>query len=437
PPRPRPRPRPRQGLLAPSNPPWPSRSVETPLIRSGIRSGLNHGLSPVDAGRRNPPNPSPMTLSDRAPTPSASSSTTAPSSSSPWKDLPRRILTVGVGVPSIALLLRHRTTSRLFFQGAHAACLLEWRALAPAEIPETAGARSENGSSDGAAVGTGSGRDDAVSRAPGEIASNDAQGSSLSNCLFCLFSVSSAILTVLPTSLLPLGLLAHGIAVRLIPHFPRFQACHSRNATILAAAEHYQFGLLYLSMGFHFLLRISRIGGPIHIGNLFFIVWMSDTGALVCGRLMKRKGSRATTGRSDTTTQSGPFLSFLKSISPGKTVPGLLGALVTGPVSALMYPITFSSSSSETEDHCNGEATGIDKALQLTHLTLNHPLFRKAFLGLTLSLAGIVGDLTESSVKRLSKKKDSGGLLPGHGGVVDRFDSLLVAGVVYYYLLLA
>jgi phosphatidate cytidylyltransferase len=92
-----------------------------------------------------------------------------------------------------------------------------------------------------------------------------------------------------------------------------------------------------------------------------------------------------------------------------------------------------------TEDgRCDGEAaSSLAKIVQLPIYFLNHPLSRTAILGLVLSLSGIVGDLAESSVKRLSRKKDSGGLLPGHGGVVDRFDSTFVAGVAYYYWVLA
>jgi phosphatidate cytidylyltransferase len=54
---------------------------------------------------------------------------------------------------------------------------------------------------------------------------------------------------------------------------------------------------------------------------------------------------------------------------------------------------------------------------------------------MSLSFLAIVGDLVESSIKRQSHSKDSGSFLPGHGGILDRFDSSLLAVLLYQALL--
>jgi CDP-diglyceride synthetase len=139
--------------------------------------------------------------------------------------------------------------------------------------------------------------------------------------------------------------------------------------------------------------------------------------------------------------------SFLASISPSKTLFGLLGAIISGPISAVIYSSLLLPSSSslilkdvydKQQQQCNdnGGISSSFTSLRCFMILPNHPMIQQLILGLVLSMAGIIGDLAESSIKRLSMKKDSGKLLPGHGGVVDRFDSLFVSAVVYYYWML-
>jgi len=94
-------------------------------------------------------------------------------------------------------------------------------------------------------------------------------------------------------------------------------------------------------------------------------------------------------------------------VSPGKSVEGALGGLVGGVAGAFAV-----------------------RQLGLPDL----PLLHAAGLGVAVAAMGIVGDLDESLLKRWAGVKDSGTLFPGHGGMLDRLDSLLFgAPVLYYY----
>jgi phosphatidate cytidylyltransferase len=114
---------------------------------------------------------------------------------------------------------------------------------------------------------------------------------------------------------------------------------------------------------------------------LMITIWISDTTALICGKLWgKRK--------------------LAPSISPGKTWVGVTGALVGVTLYYVIVSMNFS--------------TG--------HIVLSGTIGLVVFLALTV--LGVEGDLFESWIKRTAGVKDSGTILPGHGGVLDRIDAL-------------
>jgi phosphatidate cytidylyltransferase len=127
-------------------------------------------------------------------------------------------------------------------------------------------------------------------------------------------------------------------------------------------------------------------------------VVLCDTGAYFAGRAWGRR-------------------KLAPRISPGKTVEGALGGVAAGTAAALLCKGTFDFLWPE----------------------LSHGMgWLLAFLlGLLLAVAGIVGDLVESLLKRDAAQKDAGTLLPGMGGVLDRIDSALIAIPVMYYVMLA
>ena len=125
---------------------------------------------------------------------------------------------------------------------------------------------------------------------------------------------------------------------------------------------------------------------------LLLSVELNDVLAFMCGKLFGRR-------------------KLAPQTSPGKTLGGSLGALV---LSSLLFA-----------------AIG---QFVFTEPPLNHPAHLLT-MGLLVSLLGQLGDLMLSSVKRDIGIKDMGALLPGHGGLLDRFDSLiLVAPAMFYYI---
>lgn len=132
--------------------------------------------------------------------------------------------------------------------------------------------------------------------------------------------------------------------------------------------------------------------GPWRLVLLMAIIMVADTAAYFAGRALGRH-------------------KLAPSISPGKTWEGAAAGLGGGVLGALAV-----------------------RALGLPELPVAHA----AALGILVAAAGIAGDLAESLLKRWAGVKDSGRIFPGHGGMLDRLDSLLFgAPVLYYYFNLA
>ncbi len=150
-------------------------------------------------------------------------------------------------------------------------------------------------------------------------------------------------------------------------------------------------GLLWVGfLGSHLLLLRQLPDGNIWILILTGITAGSDSGAYYSGRAFGKHK-----------------LSPL--ISPNKTIEGALGGIITGIVVAFLLALI---------------------------LLETVPWIFVLIAAICLAIVGICGDLVESVIKRATGTKDSGTILGGHGGILDRADSILLAAPVLYYLLL-
>jgi len=147
----------------------------------------------------------------------------------------------------------------------------------------------------------------------------------------------------------------------------------------------------YLLFSFTFLILLPFVNGVYEqsvILTLIILIWVNDSFAFFVGKnLGKRK--------------------LFESVSPKKTVEGFFGGVLFSLIAAfiLSYFCDF---------------------LSLTNLIV---------ISLIASILGTAGDLVESKFKRQANTKDSGTIMPGHGGILDRLDSLLfVAPFVYLYI---
>lgn len=152
------------------------------------------------------------------------------------------------------------------------------------------------------------------------------------------------------------------------------------------ATSTYKIGLIYISlpMIYWMILLYFTPGYRSHILLVFIIVWATDTFAYIGGRIFK-----------------GPKL--VPQISPKKTWSGAVSGFLMAILVSYIYIYSMQKSVS----------------------------FRNIFWAAVISIAAIFGDLLESKIKRILNVKDSGNIIPGHGGICDRFDSFLMATYAY------
>jgi phosphatidate cytidylyltransferase len=173
------------------------------------------------------------------------------------------------------------------------------------------------------------------------------------------------------------------------------------------------FGLVYVPFLLHYFVRILQTSGEIPAGTtmsfgLFFCLWLlavakfSDIGALLVGKMIGR-------------TKMAP------SISPGKTIEGLVGGIAASAGIGALLPWVLQNHRPELVSF---EGVNFDPG-------------SAAILALPIAVAAVIGDLIASVLKRLANIKDSGGAIPGIGGMLDLTDSLILAAPTGYFLLLA
>ena len=150
------------------------------------------------------------------------------------------------------------------------------------------------------------------------------------------------------------------------------------------------FGAVYLSFTLNHIIWLRDQFAPILILYMFAVIFIGDTGAMLVGRLLGKH-------------------KMAPMASPNKTWEGSIGGLVTGAAGGLAFQQLFFP----------GDAV----------------IWKVVVFALILQMVAQVSDPFESLFKPASGVKDSSTLLPGHGGFLDRVDSLILAIPVFYYLL--
>lgn len=167
------------------------------------------------------------------------------------------------------------------------------------------------------------------------------------------------------------------------------------NLSFAKMAESYT-AVTYVSVSYTSLSLIRYLKADVGVYYLmlvFIVAWMCDACAYLIGSLFGKH-------------------KLIPEISPKKTVEGAIGGVVFGAISFIVYGFILDSF--------------------IPNMVVNYPFL--ALFGTVLALVSQIGDLVASLLKREYGAKDYGNILPGHGGIVDRFDSILAISTVLLML---
>ncbi len=156
------------------------------------------------------------------------------------------------------------------------------------------------------------------------------------------------------------------------------------------------FGFVYVSVMLSYLYQLRILESGVYLIWLAFIgAWGSDTCAYCVGMLVGKH-------------------KLPSELSPKKSIEGCIGGVVGAALIGFIYATIFKS-----------------------HLTtIDHPQLSLAIIGAVSSILSQIGDLAASAIKRNHGIKDYGRLIPGHGGILDRFDSIIFTAPIVYLLLM-
>ena len=226
-----------------------------------------------------------------------------------------------------------------------------------------------------------------------------------------LFLITAGILclgfwiqTFAPASGLKDVLLVAGLIAFIVPQFFKNSFLES-----LAYMGHYLFGLVFITYGMsHLVLVINMANGLYYIFLMLAAVWLSDSAAYVAGILvLGEKRHRI------------PL-----KVSPNKSWEGYAAGLVGAVAGVFLANLIFGHTASVNLGYSTIEFSG-----------KIFGWWQSVLVGLFISIFAGAGDLAESVLKRSVNIKDSGTLLPGHGGIMDRVDSFFLLAPAFYYLL--